>query len=86
MKTNQRQHICLADELTPEDRRRQVASILANGVARHRRRTTLANLGQFSARCDTGLDVVSESRLSVSVGLANRTRDPECEVNDERET
>lgn len=75
-----------ADELTPEDRRRQVASILAHGVTRHRRRTTLANSGQFSAPRDTGLDVVSESRLSVSMGLAKRTRDRECEVNDERET
>ena len=73
-------------DLTPEERRRQVAAILAQGVARHRNSAELATSGQFSAPCDTGLELVSKTRLSVSKGLANGARDPEREVNDERET
>lgn len=69
-------------DLTAEQRRRQLAAILAQGVFRYRRAAQLvAESGQFSPPRDTGLDVVSETRLTVSEGLA---RDPECEVNDGR--
>lgn len=68
-------------DLTPDQRRRQVAALLAQGVIRCRRAAQMAESGEFSPPCDTGLEVVSETRLSVSEGLA---RDPECEVNDGR--
>jgi hypothetical protein len=58
--------------------------LLAQGVLRHRRIAQVAEFGQFSLSRDTGLEVVSETRLSVSVGLADTARDPECEVNDGR--
>ena len=73
-------------ELTPEERRRQVAAILATGVIRLRRAATLADFGEFSPSRDTRLEVVSETRLSVSVGPANGLRGPESEVIDERVT
>jgi len=73
-------------DLTPEERRCQVAAILAQGVVRHRRSAELANVGQFSPPRDTGLELCSETRLSVSKGLANKTRDSECEVDDGRNT
>ena len=71
-----------SSDLTPEERRCQVAAILAQGVVRHRRIAERANLGQFSKPRGTGLELCSETRLSVSHGL--KTRDPECEVNDGR--
>jgi hypothetical protein len=73
-----------AGGLTPDERRRQVAAILAQGVIRHRRIAQLAEFGHFSPSRDTGLEVVSETRLSVSVGLADTARDLECDVNDGR--
>ena len=73
-------------ELTPEERRRQVAAILAVGVVRLRHTAALADLGQFSPSRDTRLEVVSETRLSVSVGPANGLRSLESEVIDERVT
>lgn len=72
-------------DLTPIERRRQVAAILAQGVIRHRRRAETADVGHFSRPCDTGLELVSKTRLSVSKGLANSGRDPDCEVNDEQD-
>ena len=78
-------HAVLRDDgLTPEERRRQVAAILAQGVIRHRRIAQLAESGQFSPPRNTGLELVSETRLTVSVGLADTARDLECEVNDGR--
>jgi hypothetical protein len=71
-----------ARDLTPELRRRQVAAILAQGVIRHRRIAELAKFGELPGTRDTGLEVVSETRLTVSQGLANKTQDPDCEVND----
>jgi hypothetical protein len=71
-------------DLTPEERQRQVAAILALGVVRHRRIAQLAEIGQFSRSPGTGLEVISETRLSVSNGLANEARDSDCEVNDGR--
>ncbi len=71
-------------DLTPEERRGQVAAILAQGVVRHCQIAERTNLGQFSKPCGTGLELCSETRLSVSHGL--KTRDPECEVNDGRIT
>ncbi len=68
-------------DLTPEQRRRQVALILAQGVFRFVRAAQLAESGDLSPDRATGLELVSETRLSVSGGLA---RDPECEVNDGR--
>ncbi len=73
-----------ASDLTPEMRRIQVAAILALGVVRHRRATQSANSGQFPRSRQTGLEVISETRLSVSEGLAEHPRAPECEVNDGR--
>ena len=69
-------------DLTPEERRCQVAAILAQGVVRHRRNAELANVGHSSLTRDTGLELCSETRLSVSHGL--KTRDPEREVNNGR--
>ncbi len=73
-------------EITAEERRRQVAAILATGVIRLRHAATLADFGQFSPTRDTGLEVVSHPRLSVSVGPTNGLRGPESEVIDERVT
>lgn len=69
---------------SPEERRRQVAAILAEGVIRYRRIAQLAAVGDLSRSRDTGLEVLSETRLSVSVGLADDSADSECEVNDGR--
>jgi hypothetical protein len=69
---------------TPDERRRQLAAILAQGVIRHRRIAELAEVGQVSLTRDTGLEFVSEMRLSVTVGLADVPRGPESEVNDGR--
>jgi hypothetical protein len=71
-------------DLTPHERRRQVAAILAQGVVRVRRAAELAGVGELSLPRNTGLEVVSETRLSVSVGLADARQAPESEVNDGR--
>ena len=71
-------------DMSPEDRRCQVAAILAQGVVRHRRIAERANLGQFSTPRGTGLELCSETRLSVSGVFANLERAPECEVNNGR--
>lgn len=70
---------------TPESRRGRVAAILARGVVRYRRLAALAELGELSPPCNPGLEVFSETRLSVSVGPADTRRVPECEVNDGRD-
>jgi hypothetical protein len=74
-----------ARDLTPEERRRQVAAILAQGVVRYRRTVVLAEADRSSAPRNTGLELVSETRLSVSVGLADARRAPDSEVNDGRD-
>jgi hypothetical protein len=71
-------------DLTPVERRRQVAAVLVQGVIRHRRNAELAEMGDFSRPRNPGLEVVSKTRLSVSKGLADNGRDPDCEVNDGR--
>jgi hypothetical protein len=70
-------------DLTPEQRRRQVALILAQGVFRFGRAAQLAESGDLFPDRATGLELVSKTRLSVSGGLA---RDPEYGVNDGRTT
>jgi hypothetical protein len=69
---------------TPEQRRLQVAAILAQGVIRHRHCVRQATGGQSSAPREMGLEVVSETRLSVFVGFDTETPNPKCEVNDGR--
>jgi len=71
-----------ASDPTPEERRRQIAAILAHGVVRHRCRAERAKTEKFSQFLNTGLEVVSKTRLSVSKGLASETPAPNCEVND----
>jgi len=71
-------------ELTPEDRHRQIAAILVEGVLRFRRAAVRAAVGQFSRPRDTGLEVVSETRLSVSRRLDSHAGVGRREVNDER--
>ena len=73
-----------ASDPTPEERRRQVAAILVHGVVRHRRSAERAEAEKFSRFRNTGLEVVSETRLSVSKGRASETSAPDCEVNDGR--
>lgn len=73
-----------AGSAAPEARRRRVAAILARGVVRYRRNAALAEPGELSPSCNPGLEVVSETRLSVSVGPADTRRAPDREVNDER--
>lgn len=71
---------------TPEARRRRVAAILARGVVRYRRIAELAVASELSPPRKPGLELVSETRLSVNVGLADIRRAPEAEVNDGRDT
>jgi hypothetical protein len=71
-------------DLTPIERRRQVAAVLAQGVIRHRRIAELADVGDFSRSRNPGLEVASKTRLSVSKGLAANGQGPDCEVHDER--
>ena len=59
---------------TPEQRRRQVAAILAQGVIRHRHCVRQAAGGNSSAPREMGLEVVSETRLSVFVGFDTERR------------
>ncbi len=67
-------------DLTPDQRRRQIAAILAEGVIRRRRANELGENGELSPPRNAGLEVVSEMRLSVSRG----SLEPECKVNDGR--
>ncbi len=55
--------------LSPDDRRREVASILAKGVIRWRKRARAARFmhaPQSSDPTEKGLEVSAETRLSVS--------------------
>ena len=59
--------------LSPDDRRREVASILAKGVIRWRQRAKTARLKhapESAPPAENGLEVSAETRLSVS----DRTR------------
>lgn len=71
-------------ELTPEIRHVRVAAILAQGVQRRRRATRSAKFEKSSLLRETSLELVSETRLSVSWDLADSRRDTDREVNDER--
>lgn len=53
-------------ELSPTERRRRVAAILAAGVARYRHADAGGNDGESSPILRSGLEVVSETRLSVA--------------------
>ena len=76
--------IIVPSEWTPDQRRCQVAAILAQGVIRHRKGVHQAESGHFSTSCDRGLEVVAEMWLSVCVGFDVETANPECEVTDGR--
>ena len=69
-------------ERTPEDRRRQVAGILLEAVIRCRRAAKLATVGQFFPPRDTGLELVAETRLTVSRRLDSHVGVGRREVND----
>ncbi len=60
-------------ELTPEDRRSQVAFLLAASILRMRPPTTPIS-GNLSAPSNTCLEVVSESLLNVTSGEGFRER------------
>ena len=56
-------------ELTPDERLHQIAAILARGVRRHRqlkRRYESRELQTFAEDVALGLEVLGETRLSVS--------------------
>jgi len=67
----------LAIEMKPDERRRRIAAILARGIMQYCRCSTLAEGGKSSPPRDTCLEVVAETRLSVSHGLTNETRTPD---------
>lgn len=73
-----------AGELTPVERRRRVAAILAAGVVRVRQAAKCAGAGEISEFCGEGLEVVSKPRLSVSQRLAIGRRERESETIYER--
>jgi len=59
------------DEMTPEQRRREIAIVLARGVVRHwkqRRRAPNSNSRKPSETGGQGLELSRESRLSVTTG------------------
>ena len=60
-------------ELTPDDRRSQVASLIAAAILRMRP-TTDPICGNLSKDSNTGLDLISESLLTVTRGDCS-TRD-----------
>lgn len=70
---------------TPEDRRRQVAAILAHAVIRLRATADRTECRKISPIHDDRLELVSKRPLSVSVGPAGGSRGPESEVNDGRD-
>jgi len=54
--------------LTPDERRREIASILAAGILRLRRRTPRPEVPELAPESrPEGLDVLAETRLSVRV-------------------
>jgi hypothetical protein len=55
--------------LNPTERRRRVAVLLAQGVVRLRKKALLAQGQEFSQSAPACLENVSETRLSVSMGL-----------------
>ena len=62
--------------LSPAERRRQVASILARGVIRLRRRvnlTTISDAQKSSPAAENRLELSRETRLSVSDGTRGFT-------------
>jgi hypothetical protein len=65
------------EQLSPNQRRQQVAAILALGVLRYCRIARLAGSEELSESRAEGLEVVSKARLSVSRGRstasANKT-------------
>ena len=63
-------------ELTPAERRRRIASILANGVVRWRKRAKAGGFmptPKFSPAGENCLDLPGETRLSVSDGTRGFT-------------
>jgi hypothetical protein len=56
-------------ELAPEERRTQIAAILAQGVCRWRQKQQLAQSENLSESAAVGLEVSSQTRLSVTEGL-----------------
>jgi hypothetical protein len=67
---------CTEPTLSPADRRRQVASILARGVIRWRRRAKSAGIidaKKSPPGRETGLELSRETRLSVSDGTRGFT-------------
>jgi hypothetical protein len=56
------------EQLSPTERRQQVAAILALGVLRYCRIARLAGSEELSESRPQGLEVVSKARLSVSRG------------------
>ena len=53
-------------DLTPDQRFRQIAAILARGVRRHRQLKRRYESSQSGISADNGLEVLGETRLSVS--------------------
>ena len=76
--------VCPSIDWTPDERLCHVAAILVQGVMRHRRSITLVEAGQIPTFLHAGLEVVSEMRLTVPVGLADALRDRKCEGNNGR--
>lgn len=61
------------DQLTPDARRREVASILAQGILRYRRMARLglpATPPESRPQAENGLELSRESRLHVANGSA----------------
>lgn len=61
------------ESMTPDDRRREVASILALGVLRFRRMAKLglpASPAESHPQAENGLELSRESRLHVAAGAA----------------
>ena len=68
--------LCDLDRLSPAERRRQVASILAKGVIRWQRRAKSAGIidvQESPPGRETGLAISGETRLSVSDGTRGLT-------------
>ena len=64
----------VAREMKPDERRRRIAVILARGLLHYRRCSLFTEAGKSSPPRDTCLEVVTETRLTVSNGLTNETR------------
>ena len=74
------QTICYVDNLSPEERRRQVAAILVIGIERYRNAALFATSLKLRDSRDRGLEFVSEMPLSVFNGSTDRLRSPERDV------